>query len=110
MPVQFLVHVVSPPTCATPPEIVGKPLQQSCTSVVVGETFASQLIANNYCGENVTIVDIATLSFPGMVKGNITEVNITTYYNTLSWTPTAAQLGYQVMCAMAFDRYERNNK
>jgi hypothetical protein len=89
---------------------VGKPLYQSCTSVAVGETFTSQLIAINYCGENVTIVDIATLSFPGMVKGNITKIDIANYYTTLSWTPTAAQLGYQVMCAMAFDRYERNNK
>ncbi len=71
---------------------------------MVGETYTSQLIAMNYCSENVTIVDIATLSFPGMVKGNITELNETIYYTTISWTPTAAQLGYQVMCAMALDR------
>ncbi len=110
MPVQFLVHVVSPPNCTTPPKIVGTPIEQSCTSVAVGETFTSQLIAKNYCGENVTIVDIATLSFSGMVKGNITELDIATYEISLSWTPTAAQLGYQVMCAMALDRYVRNNK
>jgi hypothetical protein len=110
VPVQFLVQVVSPPVCTTPPSIVGAPSEQSCTAVVVGETFQSQLIAKNSCGDNVTIVDIATLSFPGMVKGNITEVDMTTYYSTLSWTPTAAQIGYQVMCAMAFDRYEVNNK
>lgn len=110
MPVQFLVHVVSPPNCTTPPEIVGKPTEQSCTTITVGDTFTSQLIAKNYCGDNVTIVDIATLSFPGMVKGNLTEMDTSTYYIDLSWTPTTSQLGYQVMCAIAFDRYEENKQ
>ncbi len=53
----------------------------------------------------MTIVDIATLSFPGMVSSTIAEINSTEYYKNLTWTPTSAQLGYQVMCAMAFDRY-----
>jgi nitrogen fixation protein FixH len=62
------------------------------------------LIAINECGANVTIVDIATLSFSGMVQSNLTMTNSTTYNKNLTWTPTAAQIGYQVMCAMAFDR------
>ena len=103
MPVQFLVHVVAPATCAIPPEVVGIPVEQSCTALTVGQTFTSQLIAINYCSSSVSIVDIATVSFPGMVQGTITELNTTTYYNTLQWTPTADQVGYQVMCAMAFD-------
>ncbi|CAF0897412.1 unnamed protein product [Rotaria sordida] len=61
------------------------------------------LIAVNYCGSSVTIVDIATLSFPGMAQDSIVKVNSSYYYNNLTWTPTAAQIGYQVMCAMAFD-------
>jgi hypothetical protein len=64
----------------------------------------------NSCGENVAIVDIATLSFPDMVKGNITGLNETLYCNTVSWTPIATQRGCQVMCAMAFDTYEGNSQ
>jgi len=40
-----------------------------------------------------------------MVKGNITALDTMTYRVSLSWIPTIAQLGYQVMCAMAFDRF-----
>ncbi|CAF4030879.1 unnamed protein product [Adineta steineri] len=104
VPVQFLVHVVAAASCTTPPEIIGIPEEQSCTALTVGQNFTSQLIAINYCGPSVTILDIATLSFPGMVQGTIVELNTSTYYNTMQWTPTTAQLGYQVMCAMAYDR------
>ncbi|CAF3222228.1 unnamed protein product [Rotaria sp. Silwood2] len=104
VPVQFLVQVVSPPTCTILPEVIGIPVEQACIPVIVGQTFNSQLIAINNCGSNVTIVDIATLSFAGMSKGNIVRLNMTTYYKTFSWTPTTNQLGIQVQCAMAIDR------
>ena len=104
MPVQFLVHVVAAPACPTAPELVGLPLEQSCTALQVGQTFASELIAVNNCGTSVTIADIATLSFSGMVQGSVIQLNSTTYYRTLSWTPTITQLGFQVMCAQAIDR------
>ncbi|CAF4760904.1 unnamed protein product [Rotaria sp. Silwood1] len=103
VPVQFLVNVIAPPACSIPPEVVGIPVEEACIPVTVGQTFNSQLIAINNCGSTVTIVDIATLSFTGMVKGNIIQLNRTTYYKTLSWIPTTDQLGFQVMCAMAFD-------
>jgi hypothetical protein len=95
---------VGPAACNIPPDIIGIPPEGSCTSVIVGQQFTSELIAINNCGSSVTIVDIATLSFPGMIKGNIAEYNSTEYYKNLTWTPTNAQLGYQVMCAMAFDK------
>ncbi|CAF3982868.1 unnamed protein product [Rotaria sp. Silwood1] len=103
VPVQFLVHVVNPASCTTEPVIVGIPFEDSCIPVTVGQTFNSMLIAINYCGATVTIDDISTLSFAGMIKGDLIKLNTTTYYKTLSWTPTSSQLGYQVMCAMAFD-------
>ncbi|CAF3215944.1 unnamed protein product [Rotaria sp. Silwood2] len=103
VPVQFLVHVVGPSPCANDPEIDGIPLEGSCIPITVGQPFNSVLIAINNCGPSVTIVDISTLSFPGIVKGNLVESNTSTYYKTISWTPTSSQLGYQVMCAMAFD-------
>ncbi len=96
--------MVSAPACTTPPAIIGIPIEQSCTSVIVGQTFTSQIIAINYCGPTVNISDIATLSFAGMIKSNIIELNSSVYYKNLTWTPTSAQLGYQVMCAMAYDR------
>ncbi|CAF1041174.1 unnamed protein product [Adineta steineri] len=103
VPVQFLVHVVAPPTCTTPPEIVGVPTEESCTTVIVNHPYTSQIFAIDNCAPSVTIVDIATLSFAGMVKSNIAQLNSTIYYKNLTWTPTSAQLGYQVMCAMAID-------
>jgi hypothetical protein len=104
VPVQFLVHVVGAPACSTSPEVVGLPLEQSCTALQVGQVFASELIAVNHCGASVTIVDIATLSVPGMIQGNVIQLNSTTYHRTLSWTTTLAHLGFQVMCAKAIDR------
>ncbi|CAF4971039.1 unnamed protein product, partial [Rotaria sp. Silwood1] len=103
VPVQFLVHVVNSPSCTTEPVIAGIPLEDSCTPITVGQTFHSMLIAINHCGASVTIVDISTLSFSGMIKGDLIEFNTSTYYKTLSWTPTSSQLGYQVMCAMALN-------
>ena len=105
VPVQFLVEVVGPPTCTIPPEVVGIPPEGSCTPVIVGQTYSSELIAINHCGASVVISDIATLSFAGVIQSNITKQNTTTFHKLFTWTPTTAQLGYQVMCAMAVDRY-----
>lgn len=103
VPVQFLVKVISAPSCPTLPDVFLT--GQSCTPVKVNETFTSQLIAVNNCGSNVTIVDIATLSFSGMNQGSLTMLNSLVYYKTVTWTPTMQQIGYQVMCAMALDRF-----
>jgi len=101
-PVQFIVKVIDPPSCTTLPEVLL--IGQSCTTVEVNETFSSQLLAINYCGTNVSIVDIATLSFSGMLQSSVIKLSSLIYYKTLTWTPTINQLGYQVMCAMALDR------
>lgn len=103
MPVQFLVQVVAAPSCAIIPDVY-ELSQRSCIPVTVGQTFTSQLIATNNCGSGVTIVDIATISFAGMVQSSVIKQNSTTYYKTLTWIPTTAQLEFQVMCAMALDR------
>ncbi|CAF1073311.1 unnamed protein product [Didymodactylos carnosus] len=100
VPVQFLVKVVSPLSCSIGPQITGTPLEFSCTVVVLGTTYSSTLIAWNNCS-GVNIIDIATLSFPGMGKSNLMQYNATYYYKNLMWTPTQAQLGFQLMCAMA---------
>ena len=87
--------------------MVGIPPEDSCTPVIVGETYSSELIAINHCGSGVVIDDIATLSFAGVIQSAITKQNSTTFHKVFTWTPTASQLGYQVMCAMAVDRYRK---
>ena len=100
--------MVGPPACNITPEIVGEPQQDACIPIAVGQNFTTNLIAMNYCGANVSILDISTLSFPGALKGNLIQINSTTYYKSITWEPTASQIGYQVVCAMAFDRYYRH--
>lgn len=102
VPVQFIIEVVAPASCSTRPEVqLSGP---SCIPIMVNETFTSQLLAINHCASNVTIVDIATLSFTGMHQSAIAHVNSSISYTNLTWTPTISQLGYQVMCAMAVNR------
>ncbi|CAF1106928.1 unnamed protein product [Rotaria magnacalcarata] len=84
VPVQFLVQVVSQASCTSSPTIIGKSPQQSCTLILFGQTFVSQLILINNCGSNVTIIDMTTLAFPGMVRESSTQLNTTTYYSDLS--------------------------
>jgi hypothetical protein len=86
VPVQFIVKVIAPSSCSTLPEaiLVG----QSCTTVTVNETFTTPV-----------------LSFSGMVQSSVNKLNSLIYYKTLTWTPTIDQLGYQVMCAIALDRF-----
>ena len=76
----------------------------SCISAQVDETLSFQLTAINNCGASINIVDIATLSFPGVTQSNLIMSSSTTYYKDFTWTPTADEIGYQVMCAMAVDR------
>ena len=76
----------------------------SCVTIKINETFTSQLWAINHCGSNISIADIATLSFSGMHQSSIAQLNSSIYYKNITWTPTISQLGYQVMCAMAVNR------
>lgn len=103
-PVQFLIQVVAAPSCNITPTIIGEPEQDSCMPITVGQSITTELIAINSCGPTVNITDISTLSFPGVLKGNLIRWNSTTFSKEITWIPTASQLGYQVMCAMAFNR------
>jgi hypothetical protein len=97
------VKIIAPLSCLYRPEVIL--LADSCTPLQVNQTFTSTLLAINNCGTNVNISDIATLSFSGMIQSPVIKLNSTIYYKNLTWTPTINQLGYQVMCAMALDRY-----
>lgn len=103
IPIQFLVQIVPPSSCSSP-MITINPSMQSCLAVTVGQSLTLQLIATIYCSGNVSIIDIPIQAFSGLIEGNVYTLNSTTYGKSIYWTPTAAQEGYQMMCAMAIDR------
>jgi hypothetical protein len=106
VPVQFLINVYATPNCTIAPNLYG-PYNQTgtCQSVQVGQPYTIILYAENYCSSfGVTIKDIATLSFPIVIKSNIVQNTSSLYSVSLKWTPTVDQTGSQILCAVAFDR------
>jgi len=106
VPVQFLINVQALPNCTNPPLLYGPSNQTgACETLQVGQANTLILYAVNYCSSyGVTIQDIATLSFPIVTKSNLTQNSSTLYSVTLTWTPTANQVGSQILCAVAIDR------
>jgi hypothetical protein len=77
----------------------------TCEGLQVGQANTLILYAENYCSAyGVTIQDIATLSFPIVTKSNLTQNTSTLYSVTLTWIPTANEVGSQILCAVALDR------
>jgi len=106
VPVQFLINVYATPNCTIRPLLYQSTTQtDTCQNVQVGQSYTMVLFVENYCSSyGVTIKDIATLSFPIVIKSNLTQNSTTIYSVTLTWTPTASQVGSQILCAVAFDR------
>jgi hypothetical protein len=50
------------------------------------------------------MVDIATHSFPIVIKTPIVQNTSTLWSVTLTWTPTADEVGSQVFCSVGIDR------
>jgi hypothetical protein len=94
------------PNCTVIPLLYGPHNQTgTCESLQVGQAHSMTLYAENYCSSyGVTIKDIATLSFPIVIKTNLTQNTSTLYSVSLTWTPTANQVGSQILCAVAIDR------
>lgn len=65
------------------------------------------LIAINRCDISQAIIDIATLSFPILTKSTLVQnvTNTSLWSMTITWMPTANQIGSQVFCALASDRF-----
>jgi hypothetical protein len=105
VPVQFLVHVYAQPACTHPPYLYGNASAGSCVGVEVGVPIILLLTVENYCaGCGFTMQDIATQSFPIVIKSTIVQ-NTTIFWTvTLVWTPTADDVGSQVLCSVAVDR------
>ena len=75
-----------------------------CVGIRVGQPYTIQLIAENFCPNSTSIMDIATLSFPVINKSPIVRNTTTLWSISLTWTPTAAAVGTQILCAVAVDR------
>lgn len=104
-PVQFLVYVYSTPNCTTRPYLYGPTPEGTCIAVQVGVPYTLILYVDNYCySSGVTMVDIATQSFPVVIKTPIVQDNTTTWSVNLTWTPTATEVGPQVFCSVGLDR------
>ncbi|CAF0911332.1 unnamed protein product [Rotaria sordida] len=105
VPVQLLINVYDSPNCIIAPLLYGPNNQTgTCESIQVGQSHSIILYAENYCSNySVTIVDIATLSFPIVIKSNIIQNTSTLYSVSLTWTPTIKEIGSQILCAIAVD-------
>ncbi|CAF3403170.1 unnamed protein product [Rotaria socialis] len=105
VPIQILVNVYASPNCTIAPRLYGSTNQTgTCQSLQVGQPHVIMLYAENYCSNySVTIEDIATLSFPIVIKSNLTRNTSTLYSVGLTWTPTTNQIGSQILCAVAID-------
>ena len=105
VPVQFLVYVYAQPNCTTRPYLYSSALDGTCIAVQVGVPYTIILYAENYCTSyGVKIVDIATQSFPIVIKTPIVQNTTTLSSVTLTWTPTADEEGSQVFCSVATDK------
>lgn len=107
VPVQFLINVYAVPDCITAPVLYGPSKNTgTCQTLQVGQPYTVTLYAQNYCSlYGVTIMDVATLSFPIVEKSNLTQNTSTLYSVSLTWTPTTDDIGSQILCAVAIDRY-----
>ncbi|CAF0937259.1 unnamed protein product [Rotaria sp. Silwood1] len=105
VPVQLLINVYASPNCTIVPRLYGSNNQTgTCESIQVGQSHSIILYAENYCSNySVIIEDIATLSFPIVIKSNIIQNTSTLYSVSLTWTPTTNQIGSQILCTVAID-------
>lgn len=101
--VQFLVHIVDESVCPTKPVISSN--VSSNTIVTVGTEYAFTLTIQSMC-PNVSIVDFFRSPLLNMRKGNLTVDGANNRSIIIErWTPTEDQLGSQIYCAVATDRY-----
>lgn len=103
IPLQFLIKIVSKPSCFIKP-IINSSLSD-CTAVTVGVAFTFTLKIYQGC-INTNITDVFRIPPVNMYKSQINSsgsTNVSTMYEI--WTPAADQIGSQVYCAVATDRY-----
>jgi len=100
---QFLIQIIATPTCLSKPIISSN--VSTNTIVTVENSFQFTVTIQSDC-PGTSIIDFFRTPPVNMYKSNITfdainNVSIVTE----TWIPTSDQIGSQVYCAVATDRY-----
>lgn len=106
VPLQFLVYVYALPACTLKPLLIADRDSATCQVASVGTSFTITFTAINRCGSGRTMTDIATLSFPVILKSALVQniSNASLWSMQITWVPTLNQVGSQVFCAVASDK------
>lgn len=104
IPVQFLIEIVNTFSCSLKPTINSN--ISNCTPIYVGDQFNFTLTITEDCS-NTTITDFYTVAPLNMSRSNLTRNGTNNIWNIIqTWIPTVEQMGLQVYCAVALDRFE----
>lgn len=106
VPIQLLIYVYNTTNCTLKPLLISNFDNSNCIGAQVGVSFTMKFTAINRCDSERTITDIATVSFPIIIKSALVQnsTNTSLWSMELTWIPTADQVGSQVLCAVATDR------
>jgi hypothetical protein len=106
VPLQFLIYVYATPSCTLKPLLISNLNSGSCLGAQVGVNFTMILTAINRCGSGQVINDIATLSFPIIIKSALVQdaTNTSLWSMKVTWMPTVNQVGSEVFCAVAVNK------
>lgn len=103
VPIQFLITIVSTPVCPKKPVI--ESTLSECTVIEVGVSFTITLEIKQGCPGTV-IVDYFRSPPNNMFKSGLTQIGSSNIWTiTEMWIPTSDQIGSQVYCALATDKY-----
>jgi hypothetical protein len=103
VPIQFLIYIVNQTDCTSKPTISST--LPACSPIEVGTAFNFSLTIVQGC-PGTTVTDVYTMPPQNVYKVSFAQ-NATDNVWILAetWTPTSLQLGSQVYCAVATDRY-----
>lgn len=106
VPIQFLIYVYNTTNCTLKPVLISEVNAGDCLGAQVGVNFTLKFTAVNRCGSGRNITDIATLSFPVIIKSTLVSnpTNTSVWTMQMTWVPTVSEVGSQVFCAVATDR------
>ena len=86
------------------PEIIGEYPAHACAALPTGIPINFKIIAQSNC-PNVSITDINIVGPAGSIHSAIAPYGTSgnQWYTNVSWTPTTAQLGANLVCSTATD-------
>ncbi|CAF1283628.1 unnamed protein product [Didymodactylos carnosus] len=106
VPVQFLINVYTMPTYTVP---VMNSTDSACIGVQVGVQWSTTLdvyqAGGTLTSRSISTIDVQQTFTPGVTEGSIIQATTdhSLYTESLSWTPQQADVGPQIVCAVARD-------